>query len=69
MYDVTTKKRSVPFECVDIRRETYTTLEFLDEAVIYDTWWLAANQYVAAHGLRKEDKELSAPSAGKTLFN
>ena len=44
LYDMTGKKPPIPLDYVDIRRETYTNLESPDEAVVYDTWWLPANQ-------------------------
>ena len=69
LYDVTTQKPPIPFEYVDIRRETYTSLESPDEAVIYDTWWLPSDQVAAVHELRKVDRELSAPWTVKTMFN
>ena len=69
MYDVTFKKPLIPLEYVDIRRETYTSLKSLDEAVIFDTWWLPTDQASAVHELRKEDKELTEPWTGKTMFN
>ena len=53
---------------MDLRRQTHTSLESLDEAVVYDTWWLPSDQIAASHAPRMEDRELSAPWTGKTMF-
>ena len=60
---------TIPLEYVDIRRETYTDLESPGEPMIYDTWWLPANQSAAVDIIRKDEVELSAPWVGKTMFN
>ena len=42
-YDLVEKKPPIPLDYVDLRRETYTSLESPKEAVILDTWWLPSS--------------------------
>ena len=69
LYDVTSTKPPMPLEYIDIRRETYTNLENPGEAVIYDAWWLPADQAQQVDALRDQERTLSAPWTGKTMFN
>ena len=69
LYELVEKKLPIPLDYVDIRRETHTSLESPKKAVILDTWWLPASQPDTTNALRKQEPELSAPWAGKTMFN
>ena len=69
LYDVVKKKPPIPLEYVDIRRETYTNLESPEERMIFDTWWLPADQVKQIEALRNQERELSSPWTGKTMFN
>ena len=68
-YDIVEKKPPIPLDYVDLRRETYTSLESPKEAVIMDTWWLPASLINSIQPIREDEEELSAPWAGKTRFN
>ena len=63
LFDVTKNKPPIPLDYVDIRRETFTSLESPSESAIYDTWWAPSAES------REPDRILSAYWTGKTIFN